>query len=168
MNYRECLRTESPIDNEIIERINYRESELADALFDIQIAASVLDRLKKEMFYKKGNTVPEGFEPVNFHTNLSKHARLLHGLIGIIGEAGELAAALYDVHCGQELDKVNVKEEVGDSRWYQELVLDELGTTMEEVEFTNLAKLMARYGNSFSLEKAENRNLEVERKILES
>lgn len=94
--------------------------------------------------------------------------RLLHAGIGMVTESAEFIDAIKKhVFYGKPLDKVNLKEELGDLLWYIEIAMDALGTTAEELQRTNIAKLKARYPNKFSLENAENRDLATERAILE-
>lgn len=94
--------------------------------------------------------------------------RLLHAGIGISTEAGEFLDALKKhIFYGKELDRVNLAEELGDLFWYMAIVGDELGIKFEDVMDRNITKLKARYGEKFSEEKAENRDLDSERKILE-
>lgn len=94
--------------------------------------------------------------------------RLLHAGIGLSTEAGEFLDALKKhIFYGKELDRVNLAEEMGDLFWYLAIVSDELGVEMSDVMERNIEKLKARYGEKFSEEKAENRDLETERKILE-
>ena len=68
---------------------------------------------------------------------------------------------------GKPIDRVNLKEELGDVLWYVALAIDELGTSFDEVMEINNAKLAARFGDVFTSEAALNRDLETERKILE-
>ena len=94
--------------------------------------------------------------------------RLLHGAIGLTTEAGEFIDALKKhIFYGKELDRVNLAEEMGDMFWYLAIVADELGIDFESVMATNIKKLKARYGEKFSEDRAENRDLDTERKILE-
>lgn len=94
--------------------------------------------------------------------------RLLHSGIGIATESGEFLDALKKhIFYGKPLDRTNLKEELGDLLWYVAIACDELGATFEELQEVNIAKLTARYPEKFSLERAENRDLETERKILE-
>ncbi|MFZ8932956.1 MAG: nucleoside triphosphate pyrophosphohydrolase family protein [Bacteriovoracaceae bacterium] len=95
--------------------------------------------------------------------------RLLHAGIGISTEAGELLDALKKhIFYGKNLDKVNMAEEVGDLFWYIAIIADELGFEFESVMEKNIEKLKARYGEKFSEEKANLRNLVQERSILET
>ena len=94
--------------------------------------------------------------------------RLLHGSCGIATEAGELLDAMKKhIFYGKEVDTVNVVEEVGDLMWYIAIILDELGVEFEDVMDKNINKLKARYGNKFSEDSANSRNLDKERKVLE-
>lgn len=67
----------------------------------------------------------------------------------------------------RNLTRVNLAEELGDLFWYMAIVGDELGIKFEDVMDRNITKLKARYGEKFSEEKAEHRDLDSERKILE-
>jgi len=94
--------------------------------------------------------------------------RLLHAGIGLATESAEFLDALKKhVFYGKELDKVNLKEEIGDLMWYCAIALDQLDGTFDEVQNTNIKKLKARYPEKFTEKHAEVRNLEAERKILE-
>ena len=94
---------------------------------------------------------------------------LLHASMGIVTEAGELQDALKKHYFyGKELDKTNVKEEVGDLLWYCAIILESLDTDFESVMQTNIDKLKARYPNKFTEESAVNRDLNKEREILEN
>ena len=95
--------------------------------------------------------------------------RLLHAGIGLSTEAGEFLDALKKhIFYGKELDRVNLKEEMGDLFWYLAIACDELNVEFEPLMETNIAKLKARYGEKFSEQRAENRDLGTERTILES
>lgn len=95
--------------------------------------------------------------------------RLLHAAIGLETEVGEIQDALKKhIFYGKPLDKVNLGEELGDLFWYMAVMSDVLGVSFEAVMEKNIAKLKARYGDKFSSEKALNRDLDTERKILES
>ena len=94
--------------------------------------------------------------------------RLLHAGIGLSTESGEFLDALKKhIFYGKELDRVNLAEEMGDIFWYMAIVADELGFSFEEVMDRNITKLKARYGEKFSEVKAEKRDLDTERDILE-
>ena len=89
--------------------------------------------------------------------------RLLHGIMGLFTESAELLENFEK----DEVDVVNIVEEMGDIQWYEAILLDELSSTWTDIREINQKKLQARYGNSFSKEKATNRDLKTERNILE-
>lgn len=94
--------------------------------------------------------------------------RLFHSIAGCVTESGELMDQLKKAAAyGKELDETNLKEEYGDLLWYIQVGLDELGCTIEEILQMNINKLRLRYGDKFSNEKANNRNLDQERQVLE-
>ena len=97
------------------------------------------------------------------------NSRILHACMGTTTEAGELVdACKKSMFYGKQLDKVNLAEEAGDVLWYIAILCDELGITFEELFEVTITKLKKRYGDKFSDESAENRDLAAEREILES
>jgi NTP pyrophosphatase (non-canonical NTP hydrolase) len=71
---------------------------------------------------------------------------LIHAIMGISGEAGELLdaikkAAIYD----KPLDRDNVVEELGDLEFYMEQLRQRLGITRDETLKANYEKLQKRY-----------------------
>jgi len=95
--------------------------------------------------------------------------RLMHGVIGLVTEIGEKMDQLKrHLFYGKELDKVNMKEELGDLDWYMNLICSVLKTNMQEIEEANIKKLVGgRYKDKFSQDEALIRNLTNERQILE-
>jgi|SaaInlV_165m_DNA_1040744.scaffolds.fasta_scaffold15702_3 NTP pyrophosphatase (non-canonical NTP hydrolase) len=95
-------------------------------------------------------------------------SRIIHGIDGCVTEAGELQDAMKrHMFYGKELDLVNLKEEIGDIMWYLAILVDELGTSFEELGDINIKKLSSRYPEKFTSENALNRDLDKERDILE-
>lgn len=92
----------------------------------------------------------------------------LHMILGMQTESAEIAD-VYKKHVayGKELDLVNVKEEIGDILWYIANMCNLHGWDLRDIMNTNIKKLEARFPDKFSQEKALNRDLETERKILE-
>ena len=93
--------------------------------------------------------------------------RLLHGAIGVFGEAGELLEALQKQLSGETLDLVNIAEETGDIDWYQAIIEDETGVSEEDTRAKVIAKLRKRYPNKFDSDLAVNRDLGAERAAIE-
>lgn len=168
-------RTAPPITPEMVARIKDTRtlSTIARLMSDIQILASNLDLVKKHIFYGKGmqveglKTLPEADEAAERIT-IEGHVKIIHGIIGFVTEAGEMAEALLNwLFIGQELDETNLMEECGDGLWYMAELLQGAGFGMEETMQKNIHKLMERYGDKFSEERALNRELDKERVALE-
>ncbi len=123
----------------------------------------------KEYIQNAIRTESTDFNSMNDRLTVDGTKRLLHAGIGLSTEAGEFLDALKKhIFYGKELDRVNLKEEMGDLFWYLAIACDELGVEFEPLMETNIAKLKARYGEKFTEQRAENRDLEAERTILES
>ncbi len=60
--------------------------------------------------------------------------RILHGAIGCCTEGGELLDCVKKaMFYGREIDRVNLLEELGDLSWYMSQMIDELGSSWDEV-----------------------------------
>ncbi|MDP9155340.1 MAG: hypothetical protein M3O74_13930 [Pseudomonadota bacterium] len=99
--------------------------------------------------------------------------RLLHAALGKFTESTEFVAAIIPTFFGQPVDKVNLLEESGDGRWYDEIALDALGYTAEQCNFTNIKKLKdkkaGRYQKgAFDPAAAVERDVNAERDLLEA
>lgn len=151
----------------------YYPQHVDDATFfellrNIVIRSNKLDKMKKSLFYGKANTDHVANYPVTDGSG-TVPVNVIHGIIGTITEASELGEALIkSMDGGQPIDLVNVAEELGDIFWYAALIAKEAGLTFEEIQAKNIAKLKARYPEKFESNLAENRDLENERKVLES
>ena len=84
--------------------------------------------------------------------------RILHGAMGISGEAGELMDAVKKhILYNKPLDVGNLKEEIGDLLWYASLLLDQVGSSFEEVMKMNHDKLEKRFPGGFTEKLAQER-----------
>ena len=138
-------------------------------------ALNDLDQIKKALFYgrdmsKELTEIEQGvrnnyIQIHPLHPNPQAGMRLLHGIIGIATEAGEMLEALRQGVEGGRFDLTNVAEEVGDNQWYAAAILRALETNFDSVQRTNIAKLRARFPNKFTEFDANNRNLDAERAI---
>jgi NTP pyrophosphatase (non-canonical NTP hydrolase) len=92
----------------------------------------------------------------------------IHMIFGMLTEIGELAD-IYKKNLAykKEVDEINAKEELGDIMWYVANYCNINGFNLEEILDINIAKLEARYPDKFTEKKAINRNLDLERQILE-
>ena len=66
--------------------------------------------------------------------------------LGVCGEAGEVAELIKKGHRpGKVVDKVHLKEELGDVLWYISVLADTYGIPLETVAKDNISKLEERY-----------------------
>ena len=85
--------------------------------------------------------------------------RILNGLMGLNGEAGECIDILKKYfYQGHELDKEKLIDELGDVLWYIAETCEGIGVTMEEIAKRNIEKLRKRYPHGFETERSINRN----------
>ena len=85
-------------------------------------------------------------------------AGLMNAILGVCGEAGELADLLKKhLHQGHPLHIGELAEEAGDVLWYVALLCRVLGFSLGEVMAGNIRKLERRYGDRFSVEKSLHR-----------
>lgn len=86
-------------------------------------------------------------------------AHLLHMVVGISGEAGELLDAVKKhVIYQKPLDRANMVEELGDLRFYMAGIMNALNITEDEILKQNNRKLGKRYASgSYSNQQAQNR-----------
>lgn len=186
-----ALRTESKI-----EKVNTNYNMLYTTI-DMYIGmCDVLDALKRSIYYGKDDRLEnvqsdEWLADIEGRFNafmayikekdkhdLETNPRLLHGILGMATESGELCEALHKSSelnpFGEPLDYVNVHEELHDTSWYMAVIHDELQIVHDELQMcwevgldNNINKLKIRFPEKFTQENATNRNLIEERKALE-
>lgn len=84
--------------------------------------------------------------------------RLLHGVIGLQTETGEIFDCLKKhLIYGKELDVTNMREELGDLMWYVSVILHSLNISFEQILDENISKLKTRYPVNFTEQAAMNR-----------
>lgn len=163
-----------------MERIKQNKQTIHNGFKAFMMGSGVLDLMKKRVMYNSDTfkmlsldaehvTTMKLFENDEYLDKIAedpKLAKLFHYTVGIITEANEMLVALVKGTSG-ELDIVNVGEENSDIAWYQARMADLLGQDLDSQRQTNIDKLKARFPNKFTEESANERDLEVERKILE-
>lgn len=179
-----ALSTES-----VIEKVIANKTELTYVLGAFVTITEMMDCLKKKIYYGKDKKYNENFhdlaKQLEYFTQCSdRHhdiaesvelpvdPRLFHSILGIGTEAGELGSALLKGINGEEVDKVNIMEEIGDILWYIAIGLDTTGFDFSHSFAANNKKLVsgdkARYkSGKFTQEEADARNLAAERESLE-
>ena len=89
----------------------------------------------------------------NYDESNPQSLRLLNGLMGLNGEAGE-AIDIYKkaMFQGHDIDIEEIIEELGDVLWYIALSADAISVSLDEIARLNIAKLRKRYPEGFSTE----------------
>jgi NTP pyrophosphatase (non-canonical NTP hydrolase) len=122
----------------------------------------------KTYLEKAARTDHDDYAPVVERIANEETAKLMHYLLGVGSESGELQNALKRyIAYAKPVDKVNVKEELGDVLWYMARICSLFEWTLEEVMELNINKLEIRFPEKFTEEAALNRNLDKERETLE-
>lgn len=153
-------------------------SELASDLRIFIAAAQKLDKHKKVLFRKRSRSevgfLPSSeIDPWNPVASVQTvfvlgEEDLLHGIIGVATESGELAEIAYNrLIRNDEIDITNVREEIGDVLWYISRLIKYAGTTWLTEMKRNINKLRLRHGATFDTHKDANRDLDAERRLLE-
>lgn len=167
------------VSNNFHGKLVYR-SVFANRLRAAIDALNALDEVKKCLFYGRemditniGETqsTVEGLDVALSRYTAIKNKNdvqlLIHGIIGKATECGELLEVLVKADNLEDIDIVNIIEELGDDRWYDQLIFESLDVTAEHVQQVNINKLRKRFPDGFKEYDANNRNLEVERETLE-
>lgn len=178
---RDATRTESRID-----KVKVNRYFLLNALHIFYTSGSILDQIKKHVFYKKPyndeNLKTHAYEMELYTKHLQElvdeqylseetidvDPRLFHVIVGLATESTELVQALTkSIIGGEELDGVNILEEFGDLNWYEAIGIDALNGDFENVLATNIDKLRERFPEKFTSDNAINRDVDKERALLE-
>lgn len=98
-------------------------------------------------------------ESVAPNLNNNQYSRILQGLMGLNGEAGECIDILKKVlFQGHDLDKERLAGELGDVAWYLAVSADAIGYDLETIFKKNIEKLNKRYPDGFDAEKSVHRS----------
>ena len=83
-------------------------------------------------------------------SDLTKEDLFFNAILGLNGEAGELADAVKKyLNQGHQLDKEAILKEAGDMMWYIAILCESLGVKMDQVATMNIEKLKKRYPQGF-------------------
>lgn len=149
----------------------YSENVPADyfleTILNFSDVAQELDDIKKSLFYGRNNLNIMNEEGCSHAASIVK-PDAIHGIIGIATESGELVeSVIKSLVNGKEIDRVNLSEEIGDVLWYVALLCNTFGLSIENIMQQNIDKLKLRFPEKFTEEKANDRDLELERQLLE-
>lgn len=91
-------------------------------------------------------------------SNTKDGDKLLNGVLGLNGEAGEVADIVKKfAYQGHKLDTDHLVEEIGDCLWYIAELATAVGLTLDAVAALNIQKLKKRYPDGFEAERSVNR-----------
>lgn len=146
-----------------------------DTLRSLEVIIPYLDQAKKGLMYGRDTddlqytrTVAEAMGNTPWPDNIN--VDLVHALLGILTEAGELGDLLKSYLTGDKTEEdlhAKLKDESGDVLWYQALLFRTLNTTFEEVGDLNTAKLLKRFPEKFTEDLAINRNESSENEVFQ-
>ena len=105
-------------------------------------------------------------DPVDILDSLDyEKMNLIHAILGVSGEAGELLDAIKK-HCiyNKPLDVENVIEELGDLEFYLEQLRQILNISREDTLTANVLKLRKRYPSGYTDKHAQQRLDKIEQK----
>lgn len=86
------------------------------------------------------------------------YSRLINGLMGLNGEAGECIDILKKtMFQGHSFDRERIAKELGNVAWYLAVSADALGYGLEDILQMNVEKLRKRYPEGFSSEQSIHR-----------
>lgn len=178
----EQYRANSAKSESVPKEITIDLKQLKFLLEGISIFTEALDIMKKEMFYSREPKNPlyffDAIEQLNYIMEQdvesttktitdTKTIKLLHSLIGVITEGGEMPVLINQLVDDGPFDEINYKEEMGDVLWYVDRGTDAMNVPLCDLMDINIRKLAKRYPEGFfSNEKANNRDLETEYKIM--
>lgn len=87
------------------------------------------------------------------------YIRVLDGLMGLNGEAGEAIDFIKKVlFQGHEFQREHLAKELGDIAWYLALSADAIGYDLETIFQMNVDKLKARYPDGFDVDHSLHRS----------
>ncbi len=134
---------------------------LADALEALMAASTAIDKVKKSAYYGKDMGLLDR-ESCFDNSNIAKRLygerpiRLIHAVLGLGGECGELAEKLYKtIFDGDDYTVDSWIKEFGDFSWYNAVGCSALNVSFEESLIMNIEKLKKRYPNLFEEKRAQ-------------
>ena len=151
---------------------------LKNALSACAETARLLDALKKGLFYNR-DIAPDVLRELSSvivpQSGIMMPAwpqsgiDIMHGVIGIITEAGELAEwLLLALETDGQSDITNLHEELGDILWYYAPIFAHTKSSFAAEMVRVIRKLQTRFPEKYVDEAANNRDLDAERAILEA
>ncbi len=162
-----ALRTESP--NYHLDGMSFEErQQMLAALARAVEACLNLDAFKKVLFYGQDLKGTHSYYKEKRFFPANVPPRIVHAIIGIMSEAGELGQDLLASWTGEcDFDITNFKIELGDVRWYTAIGAAGAGVTLDYIDYTNINKLAVRFTERFTEGEALVRDLQAELAVMD-
>lgn len=148
-------------EKSVIDAVNLKE-EMGDFNWYIGV---IIDEFKfnPEEIFMFNDLDPIATSTV--HEQRSELQNYINGMVKSVGTIADIAKK--SIMYGKELDEYNMKDQLQKIDYYISRSLRLFGQTSAGARESNIEKLKARYGEKFTEAAALERNLEVERAILE-
>lgn len=120
----------------------------------------------EDLPYSEFITVAEGAMTADEYQALAKRTcsitddpekMLMHGVLGLTSEAGEVSGIFQKQYQGHEMNKEHLIKECGDCLWMIAEILTAINVPMSECMTMNIEKLKSRYPEGFTPEKSMHR-----------
>ncbi len=163
-----ALRTKAPFTEKSGRQLIRSYELFKDILEESRDQAPLIDKLKRYGIYgKDDDELVEQLLPTYPTGDKAERIRqcvdLIHGLIGIIGECGEMAEVLvHYIDTGEGMDVQNIREESSDIGWFLNLILAWANSDIPSTLEANIRKLARRFPTQFTLEDYSNRDKPAE------
>jgi hypothetical protein len=150
-----AMRTAAGPENWFPENAPDGSSFVSDLFTYIQ-AARQLDRWKSLLIYgkpkdeKKFDILPDHTDVIHGFDHLVGDGTLVHSILGIASEGGELIEHLFTLAVTGTANPEGIQEETGDLDWFQELLADAIGVSVDDTQAQVIAKLAKRYPERYN------------------
>lgn len=141
------------INEELLDALQYAMKENFKLQQELRSRSGLMDtKVFEEDVQRTFNTVGTGYDGIT------------NGVLGLTGEAGEVADILKKfLYQGHNLDTDNIIDELGDVLYYLVIITKFMGSTLDEVMTKNMIKRLKRYPNGFDKKRSVNRDEENDR-----
>lgn len=115
---------------------------------------------KMAAFYPAAGIGADRYQALAMRTcsiNENDKDKLMHGVLGLASEAGEVTGIFQKIYQGHDFDKTHLVKECGDCLWMLAEILDAIHVPMSECMELNIQKLKARYPDGFEADKSLHR-----------
>lgn len=130
--------------------------------YEKQVLAEIVEPINQKIIKEHSTMTINEYQALALRTESRittdpvPYIRVLEGLMGLNGEAGEAIDLMKKVlFQGHEFDREHMAKELGDIAWYLAVSADAIGYDLESILQMNVDKLKARYPDGFSTEQSQ-------------